>query len=469
MKEIKYYVSGMHCASCELLIEKGLLGLAGVKSVEASTSKGEVLVEYEREKPKLEKLNRLFADHHYTFFDKSTTERDNPNNFLLILLILVLLVGGFLVLGRLGLGGLISVNSSSSLPAFFILGVIAGMSSCAALVGGLVLSMSKQWGKESNLLFNLGRIISFGFFGVILGLLGQKIGSTFVSLTPYLGIFIALVMIFLGLQMLGIEVLKRFQLTMPKSLTRYVANERNFKGKYTPILLGALTFFLPCGFTATAQGLAVLSGSPLRGAAIMLAFVLGTTPTLLLIGTTGNKFFGDHRWAKVFPRVAGTLVLFFAFYALNFQFNILGLPSFNDLVVGGARVTAQNKDDFPPLVGGKQVIKMNASARGYEPNYFKIRVGVPVRWEVTDTGTSDCTNAVISRSLFDGQIDLTPGQTSIKEFTPTAAGRYKFSCWMGMVSGTIEVVSQGGSSGSIVNAQETISSGASGCGCGGGK
>ncbi|KKP72257.1 MAG: hypothetical protein UR65_C0018G0007 [Candidatus Moranbacteria bacterium GW2011_GWE2_35_164] len=51
-----------------------------------------------------------------------------------------------------------------------------------------------------------------------------------------------------------------------------------------------------------------------------------------------------------------------------------------------------------------------------------------------------CTNAIIAKSLFEGEIALTVGKTSIQEFTPKKAGKYKFSCWMGMVTGTIEVV-----------------------------
>jgi plastocyanin domain-containing protein len=88
---------------------------------------------------------------------------------------------------------------------------------------------------------------------------------------------------------------------------------------------------------------------------------------------------------------------------------------------------------------------MEASASGYKPNYFKVRARVPVRWEITDSGTSGCTNAIISKDLFDGEIKLTPGQTSVKEFTPTKPGKYKFSCWMGMLSGMIEVVDESGS------------------------
>lgn len=107
---------------------------------------------------------------------------------------------------------------------------------------------------------------------------------------------------------------------------------------------------------------------------------------------------------------------------------------------------------------------MNASASGYSPNKFTIRVGVPTKMEVTDTGTSGCTNAIISK-LFEGQIDLTPGKTTIKEFTPAKVGVYKFSCWMGMVSGTIEVVDDTGSVGTNT---APVATGAKGCGCGGG-
>ena len=83
---------------------------------------------------------------------------------------------------------------------------------------------------------------------------------------------------------------------------------------------------------------------------------------------------------------------------------------------------------------------MEAASSGYQPNYFKVKTGIPVRWEIKDTGTNGCTSAVISRSLFDGEISLTPGEISVKEFTSIKPGRYKFSCWMGMVSGTIEVI-----------------------------
>jgi len=145
------------------------------------------------------------------------------------------------------------------------------------------------------------------------------------------------------------------------------------------------------------------------------------------------------------------LVLFFAFYNINFQLNVLGISSLSDLGInsGQSSNTAKNnsfqkEEGLPPIVNGKQILKMDASSRGYSPNYFKVKVGIPVRWEITDKGTSGCTNAVISKNLFEGEIPLILSQTSVKEFTPEKPGKYKFSCWMGMVSGIIEVVDQSG-------------------------
>ena len=211
--------------------------------------------------------------------------------------------------------------------------------------------------------------------------------------------------------------------------------------------MGAFTFFLPCGFTITAQGLALISGNATQGALIMTLFALGTLPTLLFIGFSSVKFLQKPHLSENFLKIAGVLVLFFALYNINSQLNVLGISNLSDLGVNSNQsstttqnISLKNEEGLAPIVNGKQILKMDASSRGYSPNYFKVKVGIPVRWEITDKGTSGCTNAVISKNLFEGEIPLTLGKTSFKEFTPTKPGKFKFSCWMGMISGIIEVV-----------------------------
>ena len=74
-KEHVYKVEGMHCASCEILIEKKILDLPNVKSVSASTAKGEAVVEYEGDRPNPDKLTKMFNDENYKFSDGSIMEK----------------------------------------------------------------------------------------------------------------------------------------------------------------------------------------------------------------------------------------------------------------------------------------------------------------------------------------------------------------------------------------------------------
>ncbi len=492
-----YFVNGMHCASCELTTEKALLQKKEIQAVDASVGKGQVEIRYTGEYPRVDELNELFKKDGYVFSNKpmkkqksqalmTTNDRGEMvinkkklHDFLVIFGVSLVLMIGFIILNKSGLSALISVNSTSALPMFLIFGLLAGLSSCAALVGGIILSMSKQWLSiysknasntqklQPHILFQLGRLISYGLLGALLGTIG---GALQLSLTfsAILIFAVSIMMLFLALQMLGVKYFQGFQIAAPKFLTRYSSNEKNFSGRYMPFTMGALTFFLPCGFTITAQGLALASGNPIQGGLIMLFFALGTLPILLAIGFSSVKFSRNPHLANRFLRTAGVLVLFFALFNINAQLNVLGWTSLNDVNVKTNGVVQADDSDLPPIVNGKQILKMDASSNSYTPNKLKVRAGIPVRWEITDKGTSGCTNAVISKGLFEGQIALTPGTTSVKEFTPEKPGTYKFSCWMGMVSGVLEVVDDKGNVPAAA-ATEVIPSGASGCGCGGGS
>ena len=498
IKQQTYYITGMHCASCELIIEKKLLKLENVKSVDASCGKGQVTIEYINKKPSLASLNQYFLPEKYYFSDQKDTGdkiHSPQKNFFIIIGTAILLIAGFLILNSFGLSGLINVNNQSSLPIFILFGLLAGLSSCAALVGGIILSMSKQWsGIYSNkstlgqklqphLLFNFGRLFSYALFGAILGFVGQKLQIS-INFSFFLVIIVSILMFFLALQMLGVKALQKFQITVPKFITKYITQESNFKGRYMPFLMGAFTFFLPCGFTITAQSIALISGSALQGSLIMLFFALGTFFPLLAIGFSSIKFSQKPHLSDKFLKVAGILVLFFALYNINSQLNVLGFKSFNNIKFNSSRATADNSSqqkDLAPIINGKQVLKMNASSSGYDPDQFTVKANVPVSWEITDTGTSGCTNAVISKNLFEGEISLIPGQVSIKEFTPKKPGKYKFSCWMGMVSGIIKVIDENDATSqdntSDSNGNSFTSSGAEnsggscgadgGCSCGG--
>jgi sulfite exporter TauE/SafE/copper chaperone CopZ/plastocyanin len=449
LKKIIFFVQGMHCASCEVVIEKKLLSFKNIHFADAHLAKNQVDISYSGKKPDIELLNKTFFKYGYQFSYQPFPIKQTKIRAWKYLLIALGVIVLFILLEKSGLTSFMAVNESSSLVAFFIFGILAGLSSCAALVGGLILSMSKRWYElyansnsfwekyKPHLLFNSGRLLSYAFFGALLGALGSKMQIS-LNFTAILVILVSIIMIFLALKMLGIESLKRFSVQLPKFITHKIADEKNFQGKIMPFILGALTFFLPCGFTITAQGIALISANAISGAIIMFFFALGTFPILLMIGLTSVKFIQKPHLSSIFLKVAGILILFFALYNINSQLNVLNLPSLSNIY------PIYNSDDGENIEivkdSGIQVIKMDAYSFKYSPNFFQVKVDVPVRWEITNKGVSGCTNAIISPKLFDEAVPISQKRTSVIEFTPHKTGKYKFSCWMGMVSGIIEVV-----------------------------
>ncbi len=101
---------------------------------------------------------------------------------------------------------------------------------------------------------------------------------------------------------------------------------------------------------------------------------------------------------------------------------------------------AASGPDLVQVVDGKQIVKMTASAAGYSPNNFKIKANIPVVWQITSSGNAGCAGSIVSHGLFSDRIDLIPNSQVTKEFTPVAPGTYRFSCTMGMYTGTFEVI-----------------------------
>jgi sulfite exporter TauE/SafE len=98
----------------------------------------------------------------------------------------------------------------------------------------------------------------------------------------------------------------------------------------TPVLLGIVTFFLPCGFTQSMQLYTLTTGSFLTGGLTMLVFALGTLPMLALLSFSSLSI-QDKAKSGAFFKTAGLVVIFFAVFNLINSLVIIGLipPVFN--------------------------------------------------------------------------------------------------------------------------------------------
>ena len=92
----------------------------------------------------------------------------------------------FVVLQKMGIVNLVSAGNVTYGTAF-VIGIIASLSTCMAVVGGLVLSMSATFAKEGDkvrpqLMFHGGRIASFFILGGVIrcnwiGIYAQHFGN----------------------------------------------------------------------------------------------------------------------------------------------------------------------------------------------------------------------------------------------------------------------------------------------------
>lgn len=446
MRQHTYYVKGMHCASCEILIEKELLSLPGVTFAYASLSKGLVNIEYEKEKPSLEKLNARLKARGYTFAE-TPFKSEKTNGLWKVLIGASLTIAAFLFITKSGFSSVINISSGSSLPAFFIFGLLAGVSSCAALIGGLLLSLSKQWVEDYGqggglftkarpyLLFNFGRLISLSLLGLLLGFLGEKFKIS-QGLTSIMVLLVSAVMLGLALQMLGVKAFNRFRFTLPKSFGARLFKDRGSTAAES-FVVGFLTFLLPCGFTVVAEGLAVLSGSPLRGLSIMLLFALGTSLPLLAIGFSSAKFLSNQRLSEKFLKVAGLLIIFFVSYNLNFQFGIARFVS--------EKLKSETSVEEPlgaiPAADAQIIQAIYTSSYDIQPNTFEVKTGQPVRFEVAvEDNSYGCMSTIMVPKLWNRPLVLEKGKILVMEFTPEKAGTYQITCAMGVPRGILKVV-----------------------------
>ena len=128
--------------------------------------------------------------------------------------------------------------------------------------------------------------------------------------------FVAIVMLFLGLNLT--ELFPRFSripFSLPKSIGNAILGNNSTTGnnlKSRAFLLGAATFFLPCGFTFAMQISAMQSGSIMGGAILLALFALGTTPGLLGVGGVTSLFRGKA--GAMFFRFVGTFLLLVSFW-----------------------------------------------------------------------------------------------------------------------------------------------------------
>jgi uncharacterized protein len=217
-KELQVNIQGMHCANCEVLIERRFKKIAGVRKVVARYAAGTARIFYYGNLD-LNTLQSAIAEDGYTVSHlhelTATAEQQNTGrDYLEIGAVFLVLVGLFLVLKQFNIvpENFTGPNKTISFGVAFLIGLVASMSSCIAVTGGLLVAVAAKYNAASghlsgaqrfkpHLYFNAGRVISYTVLGSAIGALGSTF-SLSAEANSLVILAASIVMIVLGLQML---------------------------------------------------------------------------------------------------------------------------------------------------------------------------------------------------------------------------------------------------------------------------
>lgn len=333
-----FHVSGMHCNACVLMTESEVGELHNVTKVTSNLKNNSMEVEGDfgdkTDQQIAAELTTILDPHGYALSVEKHTRENNWADFRFAVPIALGFALLFVILQKMGLVDLIG-GGKVNYGTVFVVGIVASLSTCMAVVGGLVLSMSATFAKEGDtigpqLLFHVGRIVSFFILGGVLGSIGSVVTLSTQG-TFILGVVIGIVMLILGINLLDVfPWAKSLQPSMPKFIAKHAHGVSKVHHTLTPFLVGIVTFFLPCGFTQSMQLYTLGTGSFLEGGVTMLVFALGTLPVLALISFSSLSIKNSSK-SGIFFKSAGLIVIMFALFNLINSLVVIGAisPVFN--------------------------------------------------------------------------------------------------------------------------------------------
>jgi len=349
----------------------------------------------------------------------------------------------------------------SQLIVAFITGITTGGLSCLAVQGGLLASslahqfeqdyleqiVKNKRKKQSSasrsnsafpiFLFLVAKIIAYTLLGALLGWLGS-----FLTLSPMtramLMIAIGIFMVGNALRMFNVHpIFRYFSIEPPKFITRYIRRTAKGTDTFTPLFLGALTVFIPCGITQAMMATALGTGSVAMGAALMFAFTLGTSPVFFIVAYLTTEL--GSRLEKFFMRFVAIVVLILGFVTLDGGLNVLGSPlSFQNLtrnLISSENISSSQANSPQVIADGELVLNVNNG--GYFPRTLKAPAGKDFTLNLVTDKTYSCARDFVIPAL--DYYELLPDTGIVKVTIPAqkSGSTLFFTCSMGMYTGQI--------------------------------
>lgn len=364
----------------------------------------------------------------------------------------------------------------------FVTGLTTGGLSCLAVQGGLLASsLSHQIensvqqnrtparGKNKQksikpqfalpiLVFLLGKLVAYSALGFLLGLLGQMFQLSILT-RAILQILIGIFMLGTALRMLNVHPIFRYFAIEPPAFIRKrlrkTASNQNKTDLSSPAFLGFLTVLIPCGVTQAMMAVALGSGDPIQGMALMFAFTLGASLVFFAVAYFTTQI--GSKMEKHFMRFVAIVILVLAFVTIDNGITLAGSPvSISRLFKMPNQVQASvitlpddnQAESLSPIPTNSSnaanqpesessIISINVENYGYSPDVIHAKAGVPITLELITNNIYSCSRAFVIPSLRIEKILPKTGVETISLPAQEAGKKLQFSCSMGMYTGVI--------------------------------
>ena len=435
-----FKIEGMTCISCEQRIERKLSKTNGIKKAKVSYVSSQVECSLDAQVISKKQICEIIEALGYTVIAEEDAS-GKQDKVIKVLGIALSILALYQVMKYFGLTNLFymfpEAQESMGYSLLFMLGMLTSVH-CIAMCGGINLSQcigqpvreeqietKRFWSTvRPSLLYNLGRVISYTVIGGVVGAMGSVVsfsGRSKGLVQLIAGIF----MIIMGINMLGIfQGLRRVNLRMPRI---FRSKLRGIKKGNSPFYIGLINGLMPCGPLQALQLYSLSTGSFFKGALAMFLFSLGTVPLMFGLGALSSIL--SKTFTEKIMSIGAVLVV------------ILGISMLTSgLSLAGINVAAsinQNESARIRIENGIQIVETYLEPGQY--SNIEVQAGMPVKWVIhVEKGSLNGCNNRIFIPYFEIEKKFELGKNTI-EFMPTEEGTFSYSCWMGMIRGSITV------------------------------
>lgn len=349
----------------------------------------------------------------------------------------------------------------SQLLVAFVTGITTGGLSCLAVQGGLLASSLAHQieqdyvanipqGKKARqkamptqrtnsalpiFLFLVSKLVAYTLLGALLGWLGSYLTLSPISRALLL-VAIGIFMVGNALRMFNVHpIFRYFSIEPPKFITRYIRRTAKGTDTATPLFLGFLTVFIPCGVTQAMMATALGTGSIAMGAALMFAFTLGTSPVFFIVAYLTTEL--GARLEKFFMRFVAIVVLILGLVTIENGLNLMGSPlSLQNMtrnLFPASSVSTAGSDSL----SADGAITLNVQNSGYFPAALKAPANTDLTLNLVTDKTYSCARDFVIPKLNFYQLLPDTGTVQVNIPAQKAGSTLFFTCSMGMYTGQI--------------------------------